>query len=366
MNTQRDHGTLIIPSQLRHGREVVQATLEEVGRELSVRAGDVESWEQGVSAPTLNQLEALAGLYGRDIDYFLGETPPPPESIEFRAGPGESFSGLSRQTRSIAGRFDELCRRAVELEALVGKRRECQISRLDRSLAPGKAATRLRQDLGVGDRPMANLKDLLDAKGFRIFELPVPNDELSGLSLWHSDYGPCILLNARDLKPRRNFTLAHELAHLLYSHGALACRIPPKLEEQAVGTERKADHFAVELLLPESTLRADFTKRGYSSTPSAEELRPMRSKWGVSLQALGYRLETLGLIARGHTDALVEPKPTYFRRPKTPKWERRLGKPFIETAFEAYQKNLVSIGKLAHSLGIPIRKAMEEVERRSK
>jgi Zn-dependent peptidase ImmA (M78 family) len=213
---------------------------------------------------------------------------------------------------------------------------------------------------------MANLKDLLDAKGFRIFELPVPNDELSGLSLWHSDYGPCILLNARDLKPRRNFTLAHELAHLLYSHGALACRIPPKLEEQAVGTERKADHFAVELLLPESTLRADFTKRGYSSTPSAEELRPMRSKWGVSLQALGYRLETLGLIARGHTDALVEPKPTYFRRPKTPKWERRLGKPFIETAFEAYQKNLVSIGKLAHSLGIPIRKAMEEVERRSK
>jgi Zn-dependent peptidase ImmA (M78 family) len=159
--------------------------------------------------------------------------------------------------------------------------------------------------------------------------------------------------------------LAHELAHLVYTHGSSLCFIPIKFGE-VTGLEFKANQVAIELLLPGSGVVKDFRKRNFSRTPLERELAQMASRWGVSLQALGYRLENLALIERGFTDRIVEPKPKHFRRPKTPSWERQLGKTFVETSIEAYQKGLISSGKLAHALQIPIRKALERVEQEGK
>ena len=92
----------------------------------------------------------------------------------------------------------------------------------------------------------------------------------------------------------------------------------------------------------------------------------MAGKWGASIQALGYRLENLGFIERGHTDTLFETRPKFFKRSRTPKWKRQLGKEFVETTFEAYEKGLISAGKVADGLGITIREAMKEIEQRSK
>lgn len=364
-NDSEDQGSLIMASQLRKARGVLELTPEEVAEELNVSVQDVGNWEKGDCKPSLKQLETLAELYGREIDYFLAETPNPPGKIKFRTAPGQGLRRLSRDARAILARFEELCRCAFELENLLGKKRRCEIPRFPPSTPPETAAGKVRRKLGVKNRPIPKLRDLLDGAGARIFELPVPNDEFSGSSYWHSDYGPCILLNASDPKGRRNFTLAHELAHLLYGHASSVCFVPISPWAPSPPVEQKANRFAVELLLPESAIAEDFANKGYSRRPKVEQLGRMRSKWGISLQALGYRLEKLGLVDRGYTDTLVEAKPLYARRSKTPKWERQLGKTFVETCLQAYSQNLVSIGKLAHSLRIPIRKAMEEVERRS-
>ena len=99
--------------------------------------------------------------------------------------------------------------------------------------------------------------------------------------------------------------------------------------------------------------------------PSEAELGKMAGKWGVSIQALGYRLENQGLIAKGYIDTLFEPKP-FFRRPRIPKWQRQMGKQFVEETFEAYKKGLISAGKVASGLGITVREAMKEIEQRGK
>jgi Zn-dependent peptidase ImmA (M78 family) len=92
----------------------------------------------------------------------------------------------------------------------------------------------------------------------------------------------------------------------------------------------------------------------------------MASKWGVSVQALGYRLENLGLMDKGITEKFVESRPKYLRHPKTPSWERQLGKRFVGTSFEAFEKGLITSGKLADSLGITMRDALNEIELRRK
>jgi Zn-dependent peptidase ImmA (M78 family)/DNA-binding XRE family transcriptional regulator len=358
--------SIIKGAQLRKARELLQLAPEEVASELSVNRQDIIDWEENRSQPSLKQLEKLAELYGRGIDYFLKETPHLPRKIEFRGRPGQSLKDLPKQAKTVLARFDELCRTALEVEGLLNRKRKVTLSRFDESVHPKTVAENLRKKLGADDRPLPNLRERLESQGFRIFELVVPDDAFSGFSFWHSEYGPCILLNASELIGRRNFTLAHELAHLLYGHESALCYIPLKLSEVREDIEFKANQSAIELLLPETGVKEDFRRRELSTTPSETELGRMAGKWGVSIQALGYRLENLGLIASGHTDTLFELRPKFFRRPRTPKWKRQMGKEFVEETLEAYEKGLISAGKVASGLGITVREAMKEIEQRGK
>lgn len=367
MNNLESKKSLIIGSQLKKARELLQLTSEEVALEINVNTQDIVNWEKELSKPNLKQLEGLAKVYGREMDYFLRETPVPPEKIEFRGKPGQSLRDLSKETKLVLARFDELCRTALEFESSLNKKREVKIPHFKDTTPPKIIAQNLRNKFNVGDKPISELRNILENEGVRIFELPVPEEVFSGFSFWHTEYGPCILLNAKDFKGRRNFTLAHELAHLLYSHGSSLCYIPSKFSGVHKDIEYKANQVAIELLLPESEVIEDFRKRNFSTTPSEKELSQMAYyKWGVSIQALGYRLESLNLIKNGYTDTLLGDKPLYFRGkkgPRTPGWERQLGKQFVGTVFESYQKGLISTGKLAHSLGITVREAMKEIEK---
>lgn len=362
MPVSKSDQSIVIGTQLEKARKLLRFTIKEAAQEIHVGSGDLNDWEKGVSEPKLRELEALANLYGREIDYFLRETPNPPTSIRFRGKPGESLRHLSKDTKIVLARFDELCRSAVEFEELLHKKQRVKLPIISANVAPGIAAQRLRQQYNLQDKPVADLRALLENEGTKIFEIPIPNDELSGFSFWHEEYGPCILVHAKDVKGRRNFTLAHELAHLLYSHGSSACYIPSKISDVHERIEVKANRFAVELLLPRTGVARDFDKRNLPKTPSESQLRQMSIKWRVSIQALGYRLEELRLINIGLTNKIIESRPAFFRRPKVPTWERRLGKRFVGTSLEAYRKNFISVGKLAHTLQIPIRKAMEIAE----
>jgi len=364
MNNSEHKERIIIGNQLKKARELLQLTPEEVAIEISTSPKDIVNWEQELTTPNLKYLEELSKLYGREVDYFLRETPNPPTEIEFRGKPGESLRNLSKDTKIVLARFDELCRNAVEFEELLDTKREVKISPYSSSEPLKKVSKDLREKYNLKDKPIINLRELLEHDGIRIFELPIPNDEISGFSFWHSKYGPCILINANEIKGRKNFTLSHELAHLLYGHKSSVCYIPSKIGEISHGIEYKANQFAIELLLPEFPVVEDFKKRGFSKRPSEKELRQISYKWGVSIQALGYRLENLGLIEKGHIDTLLETKQFFKGKkgPRTPKWEKQLGKQFVETSIETCKKKFISIGKLANVLGIPIRKAFEIVE----
>jgi len=364
MESRESRKSLIIGSQLRKARQMLQFTVAEVAKEIQVSPGSIEKWERSEESPNVKQLEMLARVYGREIDYFLRESPPPPLEIEFRGRRGQSLKDLSKETRIVIARFDELCRTSVEFEQLLNKKRYPKIIRFKKSDSPDKIAVSLRKQMGKDNSPIPNLRDLLEKEGARIFELSVPNNEFSGLSFWHSEYGPAILVNAKESKGRRNFTLAHELAHLLYDDGSSVCYIPIPFAKPVGNIEYKANQVAVKLLLPEAGVIEDFEKKNLSKTPSEKELGQIAGKWGVSLQALGYRLEELGLIEKGYTDKLVEPPP-HFRPSITPRWERQLGKKFVETTFEAYHKGLISSGKLSHTLGLTVRKTLEEIGKRA-
>jgi Zn-dependent peptidase ImmA (M78 family) len=334
-------------------------SVEEVSGSVGVGRREIERWEEGLAEPSVEQLWELAELYGRGTDYFLKDLPPAPAGVSFRLLNNRTMEELSIEARRVIARFEELCRAAYELEQMTGTPRNIAVVPAPHESNSERLAQRERQRFGANGRPIRDLRSLLEKEGVLVFELSVAGSEFSGFSWWHSHYGPCIMVNARDGPGRRAFTLAHEYAHILHEHPPHVCD-----PEAALGAadERFANGFAVAFLMPASDVLETFETRGLSGTSlTYQQLGSLASRYNVSLHAMAIRLEELRLVPSGATEALEaqwEAAGKYYRRGRTPAWKRRLGKTYVSLASNAYAQGHISVGKLAEYLGLSIREAM--------
>jgi len=354
----------VIPSQLRLAREAVALSVEEACQQLRVEAEELQQWERGTTEPPVEQLWELSELYGRATDFFLKRTPPPPTEISFRLRGKRGLRDLSIEARRAMARFEELCRAADELERITNTPRSVKLIRASGEEDSGRLAESERRRLGADGNPIENLRDLLERQGVRTFELPVSHSEFSGFSWWHEQYGPCIMVNGRDDPGRRTFSFAHEYAHLLKTRVAYVC---DPLAETNGADERFADGFAAVFLMPAADLVSTFNSRGLSaSTLNVKQLASLAGRYSASLQATAIRLEELGLVPRERAQSLVPQWQGHPRRPKTPAWERRLGRTYVSLASAAYEEGHISVGKLADYLGLSLRKAIAFAEEADK
>lgn len=355
---------MVMPQQLRSARESLRLDIEEVVAALELSEDQLKAWESGSATPTIEQLWQLADFYSRDVDYFLTEALPIPVELSFRFTEGRSIEQLSIENRRLIARFDELCRAQIELEETLNEPRKVEIARVTDKIEPEELAKRERVRLGKDDKPIKDVREILEKQGVRIFELDIPESIFSGLSWWHSTYGPCILANYSDTRGRRNFTLSHEYCHLLLEHGPTACDIEFDYARGS-GEERIANRFAAAFIMPAADLREEFRKRQLSETMTDKELGNLAGRYGASLEAMGRRLEVLGLVHRGFVDNRIERWKTQRRfwgwGRRTPKWQKQLGDRFVHGALRAHSEGQISLATLSHYLGVDIREAYRVV-----
>jgi Zn-dependent peptidase ImmA (M78 family) len=113
-----------------------------------------------------------------------------------------------------------------------------------------------------------------------------------------------VWLNAGEPAPRRRFTLAHEVGHwvcqVLEGRGApVMCRADVVGVGEGKALEREANVFAAELLMPEAVVRSRFDGTvGGAAT-----------QFGVSEEAMGWRLYNLNVVDEKPTLKAVEERP---------------------------------------------------------
>lgn len=355
---------MVMSNQLRSARESLRLGIEEVAAALRLNEEQLKAWESGAATPTIEQLWQLADFYSRDVDYFLTDALPIPVELSFRFTEDRRIERLSIENRRLIARFDELCRAQMELEEILDEPRKIEITKVTEKLEPEELARRERARMGKDDRPIKDVRETLEKQGVRIFELDVPENIFSGLSWWHSIYGPCMLVNYSDILGRRNFTLSHEYYHLLLEHGPTACEIEFDYARGA-GEERMANRFAAAFIMPAADLREEFRKRQLPETMTDNELGKLAGRYGASLEAVGRRLEELGLVYRGFVDNRIEKWKTQRRfwgkGRRKPKWQKQLGDRFVHEALHAYSEGDISLATLSHYLGVDIREAYRVV-----
>lgn len=283
--------------------------------------------------------EATAGklleVSGFPQSFFEKPTPvyPNPDGVSFRSL--RSLTAGSRDAAMAAGAI------AFELDDWISAEYELPTHDIpsERGISPAEAAMRLRAQWGIGNRPIGNLINLLEAHGVRVFSLVEETRHLDAYSLWRNDQ-PYIFLNTLKTAERSRFDAAHELGHLVLHRHTGSTHIK---------AESEADMFASAFLMPPDDLRAEL--------PHVRSLRDIiekKKRWGVSAAALAYTLHKSGRISdwnyRGYCIELgkmgrgVEPEP--MPRETSQLWSKVLADLW---------KQGISLSRLASRLSVPER-----------
>lgn len=123
--------------------------------------------------------------------------------------------------------------------------------------------------------PVSSVVALVERAGCVVEHFEFPEAKLDGLAIGGGTPMPVIFLNRNYPRDRMRLTLAHELGHLVMHR---------ELRETV---EEEAWAFAAEFLMPEAEIGAQLYPL------SIESLGALKTKWGVSMQAILKRASDL-------------------------------------------------------------------------
>ncbi len=356
---------------MQSARKQARLTQEDAARLINVARTTVTAIESGERRIKETDLIKLAHAYGRQVSDFV-RARPPIEKVEvsqaqFR-GPYLRTDEDIQAIEPSVYELQELCRDYLELEEisnsfLVRKYPpEYRLGYLPVEQTAEDVALEERNRLRLGDGPVPNLRDILEADvGLRIFYMPLrPSSKFAALYLYTEDLGGCIAVNSLHPEERRRMSLSHEWGHFLttrYKPEVLVENGYQRLPE----SERFASLFAMHILMPTSGLTRRFNEivqaQGKRSV-TVGLLCDLAHQYGVSVEALVNRLEMLKLVPTGTWESLKD------RGIKVREIQRQLGfgevpgrddllpQRFQSLAIQAFADGLITEGQLARLLHV--------------
>ena len=324
--------------------------------------------EKGERRPSAEELVKIAEALQVSLHDLLKEHRAAGEaSPRFRLGLGRGASDV--ELRGVVDKLEELGRRYVELESLLGIARvKAPLESLETyrttpgdgrraKLAAEDAARTVRGALGLGDAPAPDVAPRLETEaGIRLFHLDLPSP-VAGVFIWGDEIGACVAVNRRHPPERRLWSLLHETGHFLRDREA-GDVLPTSGPERMDASEVFADTFAKEFLLPQTGLARRFEEvvRANGARFTIADIFSLAHTHGASFQATCMRLEKLDLLPTGTYDRLKRQK---F---KVHEAEAQLGLPgvredatvlperYVNLALAAYEAEKISEGSLAEYL----------------
>lgn len=358
---------ILIGERLRKARGSLGYTQEDVAEKLNIgrpRYSDIENGKRDVP---LKELYKFCEFFGRPIEYFIKE----------RLALDNGFKVLFRKTggdqeiAKVIVEFETLCEKMCTLEEMMGAKIKPPVIEdyayeKNRIGFWGKYyANQERQRLGLGQAPLRNLDQILEEKcALKIFHLPIPEERgIFGMFTYDDQMGGYVLINTNANFGKQLFSLAHEYAHFVFHKGRLG--IISFERDKDTQDESLADYFASDFLMPEEAVNDIFNIRIKNRKDlTAEDIIYFSDYFGVSFQAMIYRLNNLKLITNGMKDKFINQTWVNAVRRSMGISEPERGKLkfptlYVHFCLKAYQQGKITTVKLADFLELPLYQAME-------
>lgn len=275
-------------SRLKLARKMAGMSLQDLADTLTHRITKqaLSKYEGGAMNPSSEMLLAIANALKVKPDYFLKKKGLEFGQIQFR----KRAALTKKDEEAVVERVRDYVERYMELEEILNVQavftNPLQHFPIETKVDVERAAEKLRIDWNLGDKPIANIVEMLELKGIKVVLID-DVDALDGLAVFTSTGIPIVVVNQKDKSIERvRFTIIHELAHLLLNLSVLEDN--RKLEEEW------CHFFSSCFLIPSHMLeRMIGGKRSYIEI---RELISIKEYFGISIRAIVHRLRKMELI----------------------------------------------------------------------
>nr|WP_315848376.1 XRE family transcriptional regulator [uncultured Rhodoferax sp.] len=359
-------------AKLKHARTIHRMTQEAAAAKLAFARTTLVAIEAGKRTVSSQELRQFAELYDIPESELLDQQEAPIElEVEFRSDPS---SNQASDEVLVANLLNRLANSTLQIEALLGQPpRIVDLPKVDVPKTGSlerhaeDAALNLRSRFGIGMGPIQDLSALLEFEmGLRVFERPLP-PKISGAVAYDSKVGGFILLNSNHPLPRRRVTGFHEAGHIVTRTTGISVHFDGQYS--ADRTERFCDLLGIAFLAPAAAVRRKAKElKEMSGEFSVRQLLMLAVFFGVSMEAMTRRMETLEMLPQGTYESLRSQKVglEHRRRVAEEMSVQEEGRPFtprsLLLASVAHGRELLSEQQIASMLElnlVEVRKALE-------
>lgn len=296
----------------------------------------IEKGQRSLNGPTLLLIAKSLDL---PVDYFVRE-----ETFRSREVSYRKIKALSEKKQSMIWQMIELqVENYLEIEEILAIRHNFTSEYLSdiESIEPediDDIACRVRDHFALGRSPIASASALLEEMGIIVVGIKGEKG-FDGVSLLVDDHIPVITYNTEISQAERvRMTLLHELGHLLLND-KLRARSKKEIEDVCTS-------FASHLLLPDQILKSYFW--GRVKTLSMTDLEELQSTYGISIDAIIYRLKALLFISESKYKSYWMKKnasPELKSEIEKSRYEEPLSQRFVRLVIRALDKSLITMSK---------------------
>jgi len=246
-------------------------------RGIPVTHATLANYEKGVTFPSMATVRALAGIYKRQVEWFL-TMGPTLTGMRYRC----LKSVRASEKQIFEGNASAWFQIYVELENILGLQGKPRTFAVKPGESDRAAAERLRRDLGIGTQPLPSMIQLLEQYGLRVIQVDSAA-RIDGFAAWFGS-AAVVALNSMLPNDRIRFNAGHELRHYFFDD----CK---DNGEELDEDEKQAHEFSSHLLMPEAVLKEAF------EAESMIRLVQFKERYGISLAAMIYRARASGIIS---------------------------------------------------------------------
>ena len=271
-------------------RDARGLTQQELGEKIHLHKANISRLESGETHTSEETLNALSEALGYPPAFFKLPGHIMPTNLAYRKRQQVPMKLISPVEAQV-----NILRRHVQFATRVLNKPfpHLPLFGVDEKNTPAKIAGLVRRKWGADTPVIDNLIRLVEQQGIIINSFDFGTERVDSRSILTDDKYPVIFLNSTMLGDRQRFSLAYELGHLLMH----TYTVVPHYRD----INHEANLFAAELLMPEKEIRKDF--KGGITLPLLGELK---LKWKVSMIALLYRADDLGLLTPNQKRYLLQ------------------------------------------------------------
>ena len=378
MRTPKAIGTN--PKILKWARENAGFTIEEIAKKMNKDVDSFSLWENGKKIPTFKQLSTLSSIYRYPSAFFFDDIVPEskPLPVDYRTMPDKTIENFPEIKFEIES-ANEKREIALDLSYKLG----LNIPNFELSCSiedePEEVANNIRNYLQIPIEKqfkwkkdeytsLNNWKSILEQIGVIVFQFSgIAPGEIRGYSINKKPL-PVIGVNTGDSPKARNFSIFHELAHIVSGTEGVC-----NMEKRDNKIERFCDSVAANFLIPSTNLlKEKIVQENDSMIWDENDLFNLSKKYSVSMESMLIALIDNGKSTWNFYKKIKEDwqikngienlkaKNSYIPyHKKVSSWN---GNYYMRILFNAYNNKLINRNNLSSYLGDVKIKHIEKLE----